>query len=436
MSDVLPELGLVVVLVLVNAVFAGSEMALVSLRESQLQRLEATGRRGRTLVTLARDPNRFLATIQIGITLAGFLASAAAAVSLAQPLEDPLGFLGGAARPVAIVVVTLLLSYVTLVLGELAPKRIAMQRAEGWGLLAARPLSLVARLTRPAVWILSRSTDIAVRLLGGDPDRHGEEVTEDELRDMVAAQPGFTEQHRTILTGAFEIAGRTLLEIVQPRRDVFVLPPEMYCGAGLLALAGSNHTRAPVALDGNLDEFVGVVHLRDLVGAGAGTVGEVTQPAPAFPETAKVLDALRTMQAGRHQMALVINEHGGTEGIVTVEDLLEELVGEIYDETDQDVLSVRHEPDGAMVLPGRFPVHDLKDIDVVLPEGPYSTVAGLVLDRLGFIPEQPGDSVAVDGWLIEVMAVGGRAIGEVRLRPDPDAAAAGSDPYADADGHS
>jgi len=317
---------------------------------------------------------------------------------------------------VAIVVVTLLLSYVTLVFGELAPKRIAMQRAESWGLHAARPLSVVATVTRPAVWVLSRSTDLAVRLLGGDPDRHGDPVTEDELRDMVAAQPGLTEQHRTIIAGAFEIAGRTLLEIVQPRGDVFVLSPEMPCDDGLLALAGSNHTRAPVARDGNLDDFLGVVHLRDLVDSDVATVGEVTQPASALPETAKVLDALRTMQAGRHQMAIVINEHGGTEGIVTVEDLLEELVGEIYDETDQDILRVHHEPDGTMVLPGRFPVHDLEDIDVVLPAGPYATVAGLVLDRLGFIPEQPGDSVVVGGWRLDVTAVDGRAITEVRLR--------------------
>jgi putative hemolysin len=222
-----------------------------------------------------------------------------------------------------------------------------------------------------------------------------------------------------------------LLEIVQPRRDVFVLPSDVSCDDGLLALAGSNHTRAPVARDGNLDEFVGVVHLRDLVAAEVDTVGELTQPAPALPETAKVLDALRTMQAGHHQMAIVINEHGGTEGIVTVEDLLEELVGEIYDETDQDVRSVRHEPDGAMVLPGRFPVHDLKDIGVVVPEGPYSTVAGLALDRLGFIPEQPGDTVVVGSWSIEVMAVGGRAIGEVRLRRDPGAAEGSDDAYAD-----
>ena len=184
MSEALPQIGLVVVLVVVNALFAGSEMALVSLRESQLQRLESRGRRGRALARLARDPNRFLATIQIGITLAGFLASAAAAVSLAEPLEEPLSFLGSAAGPVSIVVVTLVLSYFTLVFGELAPKRIAMQRAEGWGLLAAGPLSFVATIARPAVWLLSRSTDLAVRLLGGDPNRHGEEVTEEDYREI------------------------------------------------------------------------------------------------------------------------------------------------------------------------------------------------------------------------------------------------------------
>ena len=169
MSGLLPQILLVAVLVVINAVFAGSELALVSLREGQLQRLEAGSSRGAALARLARDPNRFLATIQVGITLAGFLASASAAVSLAEPLEEPLSFLGGAAGAAAIVVVTLVLAYATLVVGELAPKRIAMQRAESWGLLVARPLSAASTATRPIVWLLSRSTDVVVRLLGGDP---------------------------------------------------------------------------------------------------------------------------------------------------------------------------------------------------------------------------------------------------------------------------
>src|SRR5918999_1353008 len=169
MNGLWPQLGLVVVLVLLNAAFAGSELALVSLREGQLRRLEQRSGTGAVLARLAREPNRFLATIQIGITLAGFLASAAAAVSLAEPLEEPLSFLGGAARPVAIVVVTLLLAYVTLVFGELAPKRVAMQRAESWALVAARPLSIMSLVTRPVVWMLSRSTDPALRPVGRHP---------------------------------------------------------------------------------------------------------------------------------------------------------------------------------------------------------------------------------------------------------------------------
>jgi len=391
MSDVAPQLLLVLLLVVLNAMFAGAEMAIVSLRESQLQRLAQRSATGAVLASLAREPNRFLATIQVGITLAGFLASAAAAVSLAEPLEAPLSFLGGAAGPASIVVVTLVLSYVTLVFGELAPKRVAMQRAEKWGLLAARPLAAMATVTRPVVWLLSRSTDVVVRLLGGDPSRGREEVTEEELRDMVAAQPTFTPEQRLIIDGAFEIAERTLDEVLIPRRSVFVLDADEPADAALVDLRDSGHSRAPVAEGARLDDLVGLVHLRQLLDAGDTPVRELAVEAVVLPETLSVLHALRAMQAKRAQLAVVVNEHGGAEGIVTVEDLIEELVGEIWDETDPDVRSVQHHPDGTLVVPGRYPIHDLEDIGVELPEGEYSTVAGLVLDRLGHIPTGPGD---------------------------------------------
>src|SRR5918993_950275 len=381
------QIGLVCVLVLLNAAFAGTELALVSLREGQLQRLEQRSATGALVARLARDPNNFLATIQIGITLAGFLASAAAAVSLAEPLEDPLGFLGGAARPVSIVVVTLLLAYVTLVIGELAPKRVAMQRAESWALVAARPLSIMSTVTRPVVWLLSRSTDLAVRLMGGDPNVQREQVTEAELRELVGTQESFTPKQRMIIDGAFEIAERSLDQVLRPRPDVFVLDADWTADRALHELAASAHSRAPVAHDRNLDEVVGAV-----------------------------------------QLALVVDEHGAAAGIVTVEDLLEELVGEIYDETDRDVVSVQREPDGSLVLPGRFPVHDLVDVGVSgMPEGPYATVAGLVLDLLGRVPDAPGDRVTTAGRTIDVLAVDGRAITEVRIGPPATDASNGSD---------
>ena len=412
------QIILVVVLVLLNAGFAGSEMALVSLRESQLQRLERQTRTGKTLAKLARDPNRFLATIQIGITLAGFLASAAAAVSLAQPLIGPLGFLGGAAEPAGIVVVTLALAFFTLVVGELAPKRIAMQRAEGWALLVARPLDVLATVSRPAVWLLGKATDVVVRLTGSDPSASREEVSTEEIRDMVAAQRNFSAEQRTIISGAFEIADRILREILVPRRDVLVLPADLPAGEALARLVAAGHSRAPVVGPVGLDEVLGVVHLRDLVDA-TGPVREHMFDALFLPETLKVSDAMRHMRTQRQQLALVVEERGAIDGIITMEDLVEEVVGEIYDETDRDVQAVVREDDGAVLVPGTFPIHDLPDIGVeieALQDGDYTTLAGLVLARLGHIPTAGGEMVDIDGHTAEVTQVTGHAITQLRLR--------------------
>lgn len=417
-----PQLILVGVLVLLNAAFAGTEMALVTLRESQLRALEQQSATGKILARLARDPNRFLATIQIGITLAGFLASAAAAVSLATPLEEPLSFLGRFAEPGAIVVVTLILAYLTLVFGELAPKRVAMQRAERWALMAARPLSAMATLTTPIVWFLSRSTDIAVRIFGGDPSQQREEVSEQELRDMVAAQTSFTDKQRLIIDGAFEISERALVKVLRPRREVIVLDADAPTGEALAQLAESGHSRAPVGVSGALDDVVGLVHLRDLLGDETAPVRTVAADMVAFPEAMGVLDALHDMQVRHVQMALVVDEHGSSTGIVTMEDLVEELVGEIYDESDRDVLSAQHSDDGSVTISGGFPIHDLIDIGVAeIPEGPYATVAGLVLEELGRLPEAPGDQVRIGRWTIEVTGVDGHVITEVRLTADPSA---------------
>jgi putative hemolysin len=418
MSGIWPQLALVGVLVLLNAAFAGSELALVSLREGQLQRLEGRSSRGTALARLARDPNRFLATIQIGITLAGFLASASAAVSLAVPLQEPLSFLGGSAEVVAIVIVTLILSYVTLVFGELAPKRIAMQRAEPWGLLVARPLGALSTATRPVVWFLSRSTDLVVRIFGIDPSSDRDDVTEEELRDMVAAQTSFSPEQRKIIDGAFEVSERTLHAVLRPRNDVLTLDSNMLCRDALGVLASSGHSRAPVSPGGDLDLAAGSVHLRDLLIDDPGCiVGDISNAMPVFPDSMHVLAALRTMQLERVQMAVVVDEHGGAEGIITVEDLVEELVGEIYDETDLDLASVRRDTDGRMVLSGRFPIHDLIDIGIDVPDGPYVTIAGFVIHELQHVPSEPGAVVEAMGRTFTVSAVDRRAITQVTVSP-------------------
>ncbi|MEU7983137.1 hemolysin family protein [Micromonospora sp. NPDC049081] len=417
------QLALVGVLVVLNAIFAGSEMALVSLRDSQVQRLERTSRAGRVLARLAKDPNRFLATIQIGITLAGFLASAAAAVSLAKPLVPLLGFVGGAAETVAIVLVTLVLTFVTLVFGELAPKRIAMQRAERWALLVARPLDILSSFTRPAVWLLGATSDLVVRFAGVDPRHQPDEIGPDELRDIVAGNHGFTKEQRTIIAGAVEITDRQLRAVLVPRLQVFTLDSGTTAEAARLLLAATGHSRAPVVRHGGLDDAVGVIHLRDLVGVPEDRpVDDCARPPMLLPDSLPVVDALRQFKAERQHIALVVDERGAVDGIVTLEDILEEIVGEIYDETDRDVRSVRTEADGSLVLPGTFPVHDLTDIGVEVPNRPagdYTTVAGMVLSCLGHIPTVAGESVTIDGWELTVTGVDQRAISQIRLHHAP-----------------
>lgn len=410
---------LVAVLVLLNAVFAGSEMALISLREGQLRSLERDDRpSARTLVRLARDPNRFLATIQIGITLAGFLASATAAVSLSAPLVPVLSFLGSAANAVAIALVTVVLTFLTLVFGELAPKRLAMQYALRWALLVARPLHALSTASRPAVWALSASTNVVVRLFGGKPEPESEQMSSEELRELVSAQRGLNAEQRMIMTGALEISERRLREVLVPRRAVVTLDAELDVPSARVELATSGHSRAPVARGGHLDDVVGVVHLRDLFHDDDRLV-DVVRPPLVFPDSVRVSDALRRFKAEHEQMGLVVDEHGAVDGIITLEDLLEEIVGEILDETDRDVMAVRNGADGSLVLPGTFPVHDLDDLGVDLPDPPqgdYATIAGLVLVVLGRIPDGPGDQVTVSGWTVEVLKVEHHAITSVRLR--------------------
>ncbi|MFO7778167.1 MAG: hemolysin family protein [Nitriliruptoraceae bacterium] len=410
------QLALVGFLVVLNAAFAGSEIALISLREGQIARLEQRSSRGRALARLAREPNRFLSTIQIGITLAGFLASATAAVALAEPLVEPLAFLGRAARPAAIFTITLLLTFITLVFGELAPKRLAMQRAESWALLAARPLTLLARLTAPAIWLLSHATDLTVRLFGGDPSRDRQEVTEEEIRDLIATQSTYTEEQRQIIDGALEVADRTLRQLLVPRSKVVGLPADLGVDEALAQLAAAGRSRAPVFTE-ELDDADRTISVLGLIGR-TGTVDEHARPALALPESLDAVVALRELQTHHQQLALVVSEHGGVEGIVTVEDLVEELVGEIYDEHDRDILGVQHDADGSMVVPGAFPLHDLDDLGMEASSSQVTTVGGLVIEHLGRIPQR-GDRVTVDGTDLEVLEVRRRAPERVRISPHP-----------------
>jgi putative hemolysin len=416
-SDIAVQLLLVAGLLGLNAAFAGSELALLSLSRADAERMAAGGRSERAVARLVRDPNRYLATIQLGVTLTGFLASAVTAVTLSGLLARRLDVVVGAgAEAIAVLLVTVALTAVTLVVGELTPKRLALQHPAGWSRAIGRPLDTLARLASPVVWLLSRATDGLVRAFGGDPTRTRQEITAQEVADLVRSHELFEQAHLQIVTGALELEGRTLREVLVPRREVVALPDRLGAEEALHRLVAAGHSRAPVYRD-TLDDADRMVSVLALV-ARAGTVADHARPAVALPETLDVVDGLRRLQSSRRQLAVVVDEYGGVEGIVTVEDLVEELVGEIYDEYDAVAEGVVRGPDGHLEVPGACPVHELAALGVALPAGEAATVGGLVTHRLLRLPD-PGDVVDVAGHRLTVLAVARRAVRRVRVEPVP-----------------
>ena len=429
MSDVWLNIVMVVVFVLIGGFFSGTELALVSLRESQVRSLSEQGRRGAALGKLLADPNRFLATVQIGVTLATLSASAFGAETLNKPFSQVLegwGVSPGVATPLAFIVVTVAVSYLSLVLGELTPKRLALQQAEGLAMLVARPLNGLATLTRPIVWVLSKSTNGLVRLFGGDPKVSGEAITQEELRDLVAAHESLTSDERKLIDEVFRAGDREVREVMTPRTEVEFLEASMTASRAAKQVGESNWSRFPV-VGRDEDDVVGFVHVRDLFlpnhpAGRAATVGDLAREVKRLPGTAGVLTALSEMRRENQHMAIVVDEYGGTDGIVTLEDLIEEVIGEIYDEYDEEVAAEGSEPGGPQDVDGLLNLDDFTEVTGLrLPEGPYETVAGYVLAELGRLPEV-GDTIEVEGRTLTVLELDGRRIARLSVsrRPEPD----------------
>jgi putative hemolysin len=426
-SDVWLNILMVIVFVLIGGFFSGTELALISLRESQVRALSEQGRRGVAVGKLLADPNRFLATVQIGVTLATLSASAFGAETLNQPFAAALegwGVSPGLAGPLAFIVVTAGVSYLSLVLGELTPKRLALQRAEGLAIAVARPLNGLATLTRPVVWLLSKSTNALVRLLGGDPRVSGEAISQEELRDLVAAHESLTSDERKLIDEVFRAGDREVREVMTPRTEVTFLEASMTASRAARLVGDSTYSRFPVA-GRDEDDVVGFVHVRDLFlpnhpAGRAATVGDLAREVKQLPGTAGVLTALSEMRRENQHLAIVVDEYGGTDGIVTLEDLIEEVIGEIYDEYDADVAQEDGErPDGPREVDGLLNLDDFTEVTGLrLPEGPYETVAGYVLAELGRLPEV-GDTVEVDGRTLTVLELDGRRIARLSVSPPP-----------------
>jgi len=420
-SEFLLNLGVVLLFTLVGGFFAAAEIALVSLRESQVQRIVAErGKRGKRLADLVEDPNRFLAAVQVGVTMAGFL-SAGFGASRMSPQISPIlvgwGLSQGAADAVAFVLVTVLLVYISLVLGELTPKRIGLQNAEGIAVAVAGVVDWLARISRPFIWLLSRSTDVLVRVLGGDPNANREEISEDELRGILASQSSLTQQERELIDDVFEAGEREVREVMVPRTEVDFIDASTPAYKAARVVASMPHSRYPVYRDSQ-DDIVGFVHIRDILDPSISDrgirVAELTREVLMLPGSKRVLPAMFEMRASGAHLAIVVDEYGGTAGIVTLEDLVEELVGDIRDEYD---LEERPEQrvGGEIEVDGLLNIEDFADeVGFELPEGPYETVAGFVMADLGHLPGV-GESVVVDGRTLTVTELDGRRASRIRV---------------------
>ncbi len=416
---------LILLFVIFGGVFAAAEIALVSLRDGQIKALGTRGRRGETVARVAADPNRFLSAVQIGVTLMGFLSAAFGGATLAGELSPVLvdwGMSDGVADVVALVAITVLISYVSIVLGELVAKRLALQRAEGTALALAPFVDRIAHAARPVIWLLSISTDAVVRLLGGDPSAQRQQMSDEELRELVSSHETLTDEERRIVEDVFEAGDRQIREVMIPRTEVDFIDASMPVFKAATFAAERPHSRYPV-IRGSSDDVIGFLHVRDLyapeVNGRSVRVGELAREALMLPGTRELLPALADMRREGVHLAIVVDEYGGTAGIVTLEDLVEELVGDIRDEYDTDESVTQRLVGGEVELDGLLNLDDFEDeTGLTLPEGPYETVAGFITSQLGRLPAV-SDSCRFDGHLLTVVTMDGRRIDRVRVSVSP-----------------
>ena len=420
----LQEVLIVLALILANGFFSGAEMAIVASRRGRLRNLAEQGdTAARAALDLASSPDRFLPTVQVGITLVGTLAAAYGGDRLVSDVAAWIQAhappaVAAAARPIALCVFVAVLSFVTLLLGELVPKRLALRRAEGFARFAAPAMQVFARIAKPLVWCMGASTSAVLFLLGAHR-QEGPSVSVDDIEHLLEAgrAEGVLEAvEQSVAAEALRLGERTVRDIMRPRIDLDALDIETPSAEVLGAIAMAGYSRLPV-YEGSLDHILGYVSIKDVLRhSWMGwpiELRKMMHRALFVPETMPLDRLLELFQKEKNQLAIVLDEYGGTEGLVTLEDVLEELVGEIHDEHRREVASafIQRE-DGSWLVDGGAGVEELAErLGVKLDPLPrdYSTVSGLVLAELERIPAQ-GDLVRWRGLVIEVVDMDGRRI--------------------------
>ena len=419
---------LIFVFLLLGSVFAGTELALVSLRGSQIDQMEQEDARGKRVAQIARDPNTFLSTVQIGVTLSGFLSASFGESSISPyivPIVESWGVPTSVAAPLTTIVLTLIISYCSIVISELVPKRIAMQRNEQIARAVVPAIHVFAKVCKPIIWLIGKNTNIIVRMLGFDPNETDSEVSDEELRVLVNTNTNLSKDERTILDDVFDASETIVAEVMRPRADVVFLDGAMPIEEAAAYVRGMPYSRYPVT-GKDFDDVLGFVHVRDLLDIRdpkARTVADVTREGISLPGTSKLLPSLELLRKRGIHLAVVIDEYGGTDGIVTLEDMTEELVGDIRDEYDlpEEKGGERTERtafvNGVATIEGGMTIEDFADLTgIELEDGPYETVAGYFLAHTGKMGEVGDVLSSDDGYDMTVTQVDGRRIEMLEIR--------------------
>jgi len=444
--DSLAEVLIVVVLTLLAGVFVAAEIALVTVRRSRVDQLVEERRRGaRRVRRLVEEPARFLAVIQIAITFIGFLSSAVAAVSLTKGLSvliESLGLATGTADALALVVVTSLVALFSIVVGELVPKSLALAYPDRISLRLAGAVDLLGRVLAPLVRLLTSLTRVIVRPFGADVTREAQ-ITAEELKLIVerGGEEGVLEaEEEQMIHAVIELGDRRVHEVMVPRTEIVGLDAEVDVEAAVDRIVAEGHSRLPV-WEGSVDRIVGILYAKDLLPylkAASGdppAIRSLLRPPMFVPESMSIDDLLHQLQRRKVHLAVVLDEYGGTAGLVTIEDLLEEIVGEIQDEYDEEEEMVVRLDEDRVRFDGRASVDELGeawedlDLEALLEDREeYDTIGGLVFHRIGGVPK-PGDVVRLDGITITVEATDGRRVAKVlAIRERPPADDEASDP--------
>ena len=421
-GTLLTDLALIAGLIVLASFFVAAEIALISLRDSQVREIATRGKRGARVAALAAHPNRLLAAVQIGVTVSGFLSAALGADQLGDyviPWLESLGISNAWSTTISLLGVTLVIAYFSLVFGELVPKRVALFRAEEIAMATAGIINVVANIFRPLIWLLSKSTDIVLRAFGIDPKEARSQISEEELLDLVSGHAALSDEERDIVEEVFNASERQIHEVMVPRTEVDFMDVSLTVGKAIDLAVDKAHSRYPV-IRGSSDEVIGFIHVRDLLDTSLATketkIIELVRSIIFLPGTKGILPALSEMRKQGQHVAIVLDEYGGTDGIVTLEDLVECLIGDIRDEYDEEEADISVESrTGDFEVDGLISIEDLiEQTGLEIQDGPYETASGFVMHHLGRIPKEH-DVVVVDGVRITVLSMEGKRAGQLLI---------------------